>query len=274
MNKTFSLLVLGFLGSIIAACQSTAASNTVVSWVTLHTSAGETVSALYAEPKQAGRRPAVIYNHGTGVRQFGYDGAAAKGYDVKDYVRAIADAGYVALAPIREFNSDTARFERGQTVGSEAAWDGVVEGGIRTVHAARAYLTASPRVAADKIAVIGFSEGGNVTLWSLLENANYAAAVLMSPATLRSARKFGLRSAGKDPRIETLTLPVLLTVGADDMRQIRRVTSRLLAPRLSQVSQDFAFKDKYPGGHKWFHKVRPEHWRDVTAFLHCRFSHC
>ena len=67
MNKTFSLLVLGFLGSIIAACQSTADFGYhVVSWVTLRTSAGETVRALYAEPKQTGRRPAVIYNHGTG----------------------------------------------------------------------------------------------------------------------------------------------------------------------------------------------------------------
>ena len=274
MNKIVGLLVLCLLGSIIAACQSKPTLATTVSWVTLRTSAGETVRALYAEPKQAGRRPAVIYNHGTGVRQFGYDGAAAKGYDVKDYVRAIADAGYVALAPIREFNSDSARFEDGRTVGSEVLWDGAIEGGIRSVHAARAYLTASARVTTGQIAVIGFSEGGNITLWSLLENANYASAVLMSPATLRSARKFRLRSAGKDPRIENLTIPILLTVGADDMRPIRRVMKRLLAPRLSQASTDFTFKDDYPGGHRWFHKVRSEHWRDVTDFLHCSFFHC
>ena len=62
-------------------------------------------------------------------------------------MRAIADAGYVALAPIREFNSDSARFER--TAGRSAPrwlWDGAIEGGIRSVHAARAYLTASARV--------------------------------------------------------------------------------------------------------------------------------
>jgi dienelactone hydrolase len=172
------------------------------------------------------------------------------------------------LAPIREFNSASARRERGGAVGSEQDWTGAIEGGIRTVLAAHAYLAGHAAVDKSKIGVIGFSEGGNVTLWSVLENNDFAAVVLMSPATLRSAGKYALRSAGRDRRMGNLKMPVLLTVGADDYPQIKRIAGRMLARRLGRSSADFKYRADYPGTHNWFHRVRAAHWADVTRFFH------
>ena len=171
------------------------------------------------------------------------------------------------MAPIREFNSASARRERGGAVGSEQDWTGAIEGGIRTVLAARAWLAHHAAVEPKKIGVIGFSEGGNVTLWTLLKNQDFAAAVLMSPATLGGTQKYGLRQGGRDSRIGKLKMPLFLTVGADNYRQIKRVTSRVLSRRLGRASRDFQYRADYPGDHNWFHRVRPAHWRDVRQFL-------
>ena len=270
MFSSFRVIGALLFSAVLAACQtvpSTSEEGRPVAWVDLQTDRGETVKALFAKPQAAGKRPAVIFNHGTAVRQSGYEGAASQGNDTRDYVDAIVAAGYVALAPIREFNRSTARFERGGTVGSAEAWDAVIEGGIRTVLAARAYLAKHPDVDAGRIAVIGFSEGGNVTLWSLMENGGFAAAVLMSPATIDIASRFTLRAAAADSRLRSLPMPVFLTIGKQDLRPVKKVASRVLAPRLEQSNDGFLFEAAYPGDHKWFHKVRDSHWADVRRFL-------
>jgi len=122
-----------------------------VAWVTLTTERGEQMRALLGRPDSVkGRAPAVIYNHGTEVRMNGYQDG--EGNDVGGFVRALVAEGYVVLAPIRTFERTTAYMSKGRPAGSPEAWDAVIQGGLRTVAAARAYLAARSDVDPEKIA--------------------------------------------------------------------------------------------------------------------------
>jgi dienelactone hydrolase len=184
-----------------------------VSRVEFATERGEAVTALYAAPPGPERRSAVIYSHGTVVRLSGYEGAKAEGTDVADFVKAIAAEGYVAIAPIRDFLVTSAIMQRGRPAGDPAAWTEVVERGVRIVNGATAYLAGLPNVDSDRIAAIGFSEGGNVTLWAAMDNRRLRAVVLLAPAAL-TGMKYNLRDASQEDRLATIVAPVFLAVGA------------------------------------------------------------
>jgi dienelactone hydrolase len=223
------------------------------SWVSFQVG-GDTVKALIALPQGDGPHPAVIYNHGGVVREKGYGSATSHGYDVIGYLEAIAEAGYIGFAPIREHLT---------SVDYEAA----VTGGVQTVKAAIGFLQNHGKVDPLRIGAIGFSEGGLVTLWSAIEGANLKAVVLMSPATIRDAGKRQLKSAAKGSNLQRLKMPVLLTVGSDDNRSIRKVTERRLIPNMEGLGIPFVHKSDYPGNHKWFWQVQKSHFSDVSAFL-------
>lgn len=231
------------------------------------TDRGETVQAMLATPPGTGRHPAVIYSHGTIVRLSGYEGAKAQGMDVADFVRALATEGYVAIAPIRDFLSGSAIMQRGRPAGDPSAWAEVVERGIRTVNGAAAYLSGLSNVDAVRIAAMGFSEGGNVTLWSAMDNPRFRGIVLLAPAAL-SDLKYSLRDASQEHRLSTVSAPVFLAVGADDSEPIRQPLTRLFIPNMEKLGKaTFRYRTDYPGGHTWFYRVREPYWRDVTAFL-------
>ncbi|MAE05388.1 MAG: dienelactone hydrolase family protein [Nitrospinota bacterium] len=212
------------------------------------------VKALIALPKGTGPHPAVIYNHGGIVREKGYSTATERGYDMIGYVEAIAEAGYVGFAPVREHltNED---------------YEAAISGGVKIVKAAIGYLKRHNKVDPSRIGAIGFSEGGLVTLWSAIEGAGLKTVVLMSPATIRDAGKRQLKAAARRPNLQRLKMPVMLTVGTDDNRSIRRVTERRLTPNMNKLGKTFVRKSDYPGDHKWFWQVRKDHFSDVTAFL-------
>jgi hypothetical protein len=76
-----------------------------------------------------------------------------------------------------------------------------------------------------------------------------------------------LKAAARRPNLQRLKMPVMLTVGTDDNRSIRRVTERRLTPNMNKLGKTFVRKSDYPGDHKWFWQVRKDHFSDVTAFL-------
>lgn len=214
----------------------------------------DTVRALIALPSGTGPHPAVLYNHGSIVRIKGYDEARSRGYDTDGYVQALADAGYVGLAPIRDH---LALLDYQQAI----------IGGEHIVNAAIAYLKARNDVDPARIGAIGFSEGGLVSLWSALEGADVKALVLMSPATIRDAKEKRLKAAAKRSVLKRLKMPVMLTVGAHDNKSIRKISKRMLVPNFKRLDIPFTYKTDYPGDHRWFWSVRPEHFSAVTAFL-------
>ncbi len=244
-RAAFGLLVIGL---------ALAAGPAAADWVKFQTSGGATVSAVLALPEGAGPHPAVIYNHGTVVRRDGYQTAADKGYDLDGYAAALAKAGYVGLAPVRE-----------HLAGADYAE--AVSGGVETVRSAVAYLKSRGDVDGARIGAMGFSEGGLVTLWSAIKGIDVKAIVLMSPATIRDAGDWQLKSAAKRGTLGRLTMPVMLSVGENDNRSIRKVTARRLIPNLKSLGIPFEHKTDYPGDHKWFWSVQANHFADVAKFL-------
>lgn len=238
-----------------------------ISRIQFTTERGEAVAALYAAPSGNERRPAVIYNHGTVVRLSGYEGAKAQGMDVADFVRAIAAEGYVAIAPFRDFLAGSAMMQRGRPAGDPKAWDEVVERGVRTVNGAAGYLAGLPNVDPKRIGVIGFSEGGNVTLWTAMDNPRFGAIVLLAPAAL-TGMKYSLKDASELERLQTIGAPVLLAVGAQDAEPIRQPLTKMFVPNMEKLGKvPFRYRTDYPGGHEWFYRVREPYWNEVRDFL-------
>ena len=257
----------GFLCRAVILLCFWSAPATAVEWIELDVN-GTPVRSILGVPSGPGPHPAVIFNHGTGVRHLGYEGSKNRGQmDVSRFTDALVHDGYVALAPIRPFNSDTAYVERGGKVGSEQDWTEVVERGIDTVKAALAYLSARDDVMRDKIGVIGFSEGGNVTLWTAAETRGFAAVVLMSPASIRDSGGYRLRNAAARNRVAAIRAPVFLSLGENDLRSIKKVVTRRLVPILQATNEGFEYRLDYPGDHSWFHQLRDDYWLDIAGFL-------
>lgn len=247
----FFLVALGFL------LNGTAPSYAETKWIDLPVTTGGSVKALFGVPDGITKAPAVIYNHGTFVRRMGYDAARSNGYDVADYVKALNDAGYVALAPVRDegvmANANGRDVMREDTPSIQAG----IEQGIASLKAAVSFLRRH-ETSTGKVGCVGFSEGGLVTLWSLLRGLETDAAVLMSPATYKNARRLNMRNALSSQGYEDIKTPVMVTLGEDDNKPI---------PRMKKAGVSVETKPDYMGDHGWFWKVRKEHFSDVRSFL-------
>jgi len=238
-----------------------------IEWVDLKVEGADSVRAAFGVVKGK-KSPAVIFSHGTAVRRFGHQGSIDKAnMDITDYVKELNKMGYIAIAPVRSHLSDTAYVQRGGTVGSTDDWIAVIENGIQVVKAARIFLTSNANVDPNRIAIMGFSEGGNITLWSATRESGYRAVVLLSPATIRDARRYNLKQATKKSNLSSIDAPVFLAVGEDDIRPIRMITSRRLIPNLQELEKTLVFHIDYPGGHKWFYEPRDALLDDLKLFL-------
>lgn len=238
-------------------------------WIDLPVSTGGSVKALLGIPDGASKAPGVVYSHGTFVRRLGYEAAKAKGYDIAEYVAALNAAGYVALAPVRDqgalpdpFNVRPGAVGKESTPGIQAG----IEQGIAALRAAVAFLRDHP-TASGKVGAVGFSEGGLVTIWSLLDGLAADAAVLMSPATIKKARRLNMRNALRSGGFGAIKAPVLVTLGKDDNAPILRVVKGRLIPAMRDAGLSVEAKPDYPGDHGWFWRVRPRHFADMRAFL-------
>lgn len=257
-----------FLTTVLLLSMSCGTSHADVRIVPLTTERNETLRAVFGEPSVPGKRPAVIFNHGTDVRRDGYEGAKRQGLmNVDDYVKALSEQGYVAIAPLRTLLAREATLDRGRLVGTPEQWDEVIAYGIRVVTAARRYLSERPGMDSSAVVIMGYSEGGNVSLWSAIQTPGYRAVVLLSPAAMPTSRQYRLLAAARSDLLQRIAAPVFLAVAANDFRGIQEVTREALIPNLQQVNPAFRSRVDYPGDHNWFLKVRPELWNDVTSFL-------
>ncbi|MBI4399259.1 dienelactone hydrolase family protein [Candidatus Micrarchaeota archaeon] len=210
-----------------------------IEWVTLETADG-TIRALYFHPHPGKRLPAVIYNHGVFVEQYGYEQAAAQGYDVKDFVQALGDGGYAALAPIRPESND-----------------------LSSVDSAFDFLKDQKDVDGEKIIMIGFSKGGVFTLKKAIENPpGLKGIVLLAPAIAGDEIATELFSG-----LNNVTVPVYVGLGKNEPNKAIVENVNKLIPQLKNLGKDVRYKTDYPGDHKWFYEVRPEYWDDVRSFI-------
>lgn len=240
-----------------------------VEWIKLPLADGSTLDALLGVPDDAQQHPAVIYSHGTFVRRMTYEGARQDGYDIRDYVDALVEAGYIALAPVRDIHRlpGYASVGPGEVMDqTQQQWIEAIDQGIASIVAGVSFLSNHER-STGKTGLVGFSEGGLATLWSIVDGTHADAVVLMSPATIRDAGPRSLKAVKKSGRVSTINSPLFITVGEDDNRSIKKFVAKGLLKTLRENGQTFESRTDYPGDHKWFYKVRPEHWTDVRTFL-------
>jgi len=266
----WAVLALALLA--VSACSGgspiTESSGGGVAWVEMPTKSDGTLRAAFAKPAGPGPHPGAIFGHGTGVRVHGHEKAVAQGEtDVRAFARALADAGFVAVAPLRTANSNTASVVRGQFTGSAQLWEDTIDFGRRSVLEARRWLMARPEVDAKRIVVVGFSEGGNATLWALGDEPQIAAAVLMSPASIDHGPKRSLRAAAQSEVLLRVKTPILVTAGTDDNQAILGSLRRALLPALEGAGATVTAKLEYPGSHGSFYAIRQDFWDDIVAFL-------
>lgn len=233
----------------------------------IKTASGETVEVIYSLPEGKEKYPAVIYNHGTFVRKLGYSEASYRGYDVEDFVKALNKAGFAAIAPIRKEGrlSEIVKGKIDIMGGPSSEWNNSVLEGREAIKAALKYLKEQPEIDGNRLGIIGFSEGGNITLWSSFENKNFKAIVLMSPASLDRADEFNFQNAL--PHLEKISTPVFLTLGEKDLPVIKKNCLQDFIPLMKKLNKKIEYKVDYPGSHDWFYKVRAEYWDDIISFL-------
>lgn len=258
-----------FLIAVAIVILSALPAHAAMEWIDLPVSTGGSVKALLGVPDGVTNAPGVVYSHGSKVRRQGYEASKKGGYDVADWVEALNKAGYVAIAPVRDSgvlpNPLSAR--KGD-VGNESS-DSMIQGleqGIASLQAATALLKAHP-TATGKVGALGFSEGGLVTTWAAIRGLDADALVLMSPATIRSAKRLNMKNASEAIAPGSIAAPVLLTLGKRDNAAILKGIPGRLIPALQDAGVNLETKLDYPGDHSWFWRVRDQHFTDVRAFL-------
>ncbi len=248
-------LGVAFAAFMVLAAPPAAAVDTVK----LKLSSGAVIDAYLCDAASpAAKKPALIYMHGTAVREKGVHGAAAQGYDVADFCKAFAEAGYVTLVPIRET-------PEGSDNGDEA-----VEEGLATSRAAVAFLMARTSLDPARIAYVGFSEGGLIGLWAMAKVEGLAAGAIMSPATMggRRARaeRYNQMAFVRNGAAEGIAKPVFLSMATGDGRSIMNWVPRTRRA-LEQAGVKLTYRDTYDGDHKMFQSPRELFMKDILSFL-------
>ncbi len=198
--------------------------------------------ALVCKPGGEGPFPVVIYNHGAIVDFRGYDGAQKAGYDMKGICRQLAEDGYLAFAPIRQSGRS-----------GPAAH-------LAEIQRAIDYVKTLPQADTTRMALMGFSRGGALTLNVSLRRPELRTVVLEAPALRpdRLTRFF----ASADSIDASYLLLIEKSDNAGFIRSLARLDTLLTecGARVRRITYDRG------GGHRLFWKVG-YYWDDIRAYL-------
>lgn len=234
-------LVLVAAALVLAGCG--AGMKTVAYQVT-----GGVREAFECKPAGSGPFPAVVFNHGSIVDGQGYGGAYRAGYRLDRVCEALAAEGWLAFVPIRE------PAPRGR--GFDSYEDGYVDIVARAIDATKRRAD----VDKSRVALMGFSMGGLVSLRASLGRNDLAALVLLAPAAGRGVMQSTLDAVG---RVEP---PVLIMVEANDSPHILNGVDTLAIALRSRNKDVKVIRYDRGGGHQLFYDVT-YWWPDARAFL-------
>ena len=195
--------------------------------------------AFLCTPAGTGPFPGVSYNHG------GLGGQI--GGDLEGTCRGLAEAGYVAYSK-----------KRRDSVPLDGHLDDVRDG----VDA----LRAAARVDVSRLAIVGFSRGGLLTLQAALEwPSEWNAVVLMAPAPGNNSMDLTLQD------VSALAAPVLIQVSENDLFQADHVQIvEDVKAALDAAGKEYT-SHLYPAygddGHELFWEVQEPYWSDLLDFL-------
>lgn len=198
--------------------------------------------ALLCRPRGAGPFPAVVYNHGLIVDNVGYERAARRGYNLGGICGALAADGFLAFAPIR-------RSGQGDIPRHKAEVSSAVN-----------HVKALPDVDSSRVALMGFSRGGLLTLMVGVERSDLGALLILAPAPGQG------HFAEAVKRVPSIKAPVLLLVEAGDESEILEDFDLLERALAAHGKAQRSIRYDRGGGHRLFYDVG-YYWDDVREFL-------
>jgi len=199
--------------------------------------------ALLCRPEGKGPFPIVVYNHALIVDNAGYQRAAKQGYNLAGICQALAADGFLAFAPIR------ASGQRNITSHKEEA--------TRAVDYAKSLADGDP----SRMALMGFSRGGLLTLMVGVERSDLKALLILAPAP---GGKGDFEKAVE--RAPAISAPVLLLAEAGDEKGILRNFHMLDQVLKAHAKELRSVLYNRGGGHRLFYDVN-YYWDDVRTFL-------
>jgi dienelactone hydrolase len=211
---------------------------------------GEQANAVLCRPEGKGPFPAVVYSHGRATDPQAFERAKSGGLIGGPLCRRLAADGFLAFAPTRDFYSRD---------GPEN-----VPNNLDELLKAVDYVKSMPDVDPSRVAAMGHSRGGLLTLMVGLERKDLKALIITAPAEIRP---YFSRAVA---RIASLNTPVLLLVEVSDERG-RLGAVNVLDDALRKRGKDVrTIRYDQGGGHYLFSSrtsVEWYWWDDLRAFL-------
>jgi dienelactone hydrolase len=208
-------------------------------------SGNPTLTGYLCKPEGPGPFAAAVYNHG-GLGDI-------VGGAPRETCRALAASGFVGFSPIRRRTRP-------------------MHGHLDDVMAGLNYVRGLDMIDPDRLAMIGFSRGGLLTLGAASQGVNLQAVVIMASALGRGHLEAELANAG------AVIAPVLILVAENDTGSRRTMGQNLVrASRRIDRALKAAGREStlivYPpygdDGHTMFFEVG-SYWADVEKFLNDR----
>jgi dienelactone hydrolase len=211
---------------------------------------GEQANALLCRPEGKGPFPAVIYSHGRATDLQAFERARAGGLIGGPLCRRLAADGFLAFAPTRDFYSR----DRPENIPNNLAEP------LQAVD----YVKSLPDVDPSRVALMGHSRGGLLTLMAGLERKDLKALVITAPADIPPYFSRAIAS------VASLNTPILLLVEVGDERG-RLGAVNILDDALRKRGKEVStIRYDQGGGHYLFGSrtsVEWYWWDDLRTFL-------
>lgn len=201
---------------------------------------GEQGQAVLCRPDGKGPFPTVVFNHGRGLDIEGYQ--TGQGCNLDGIAQALAEDGFLAFAPIRK----SGRYN--------------IPGRKEEVSRAVDYVETQADVDPSRVVLMGYSQGGLLTLMVGVERDDLKALVITACPLA------GGHFAEAVQRVPSLNAPVLLLVEAGDSPAILEAFEMLEQALREHEKEVEAIRYDRGGGHGLFADVG-YYWEDVRAFL-------
>ena len=207
---------------------------------------GAEPDALLCRPEGKGPFPAVVYSHGQVANPQMLKQAQEGGW--KRTCQRLAADGFLAFVPIREFYSDR---KPPQVPSNRNELSEVVE-----------HVKSLPDVDPSRVALMGHSRGGLLTLMVGVERKDLKALVITAPADIRPYFSQGVA------RVSLISAPVLLMVEVSDEMGSLGAVNFLDEALKKQGKEVRTIRYERGGGHFLFVGGGDLYWwDDVRRFL-------